>query len=147
MISHHLTFLLLHRMIFTRYAWIQSLLTESLYRIILRNKELINPVQHVLILCPRRIQCSSSLVILKRLHFQNVLRALSLCCEFQFFLSFWMYWHFQALRCSGALLAGNHLSSCPLSGVVEIGNVRAQSYTVICHSASPSAHHCGIALP
>lgn len=145
-ISHHLTFLLLHRMIFTRYAWVQSFFTENLCGIILWNKELINPIQHMLILCPRRIQCSSSLIILKHLHFQNVLWALSLCWEFQFFLSFWMHWHFQALCCSRTLIAGNHLSSYLLSGVLETGNVRPQPYTLICHRASPSAHHCGIAL-
>lgn len=51
-----------------------------------------------------------------------------------------LYASFPVLCCPRTLIAGNHLSSSPLSGVRETGNIRAQPYTLICPSASPPAH-------
>lgn len=77
---------------------------------------------------------------------QSVAWVLNPFCEFQFFLPFQVHWAFQALPCARALIDGNHLSSCPFSGVLGTGNVRAQTSILICHCLSASSHCHGIAL-
>lgn len=145
-VTCHLIFLLLHRTVFTMYAWTEHLITENLSAIVFWKKELINPSQHMLMLCPRRPWYSSLRVFLKDSPSLSVAWVLNPFCEFQFFLSFQVHWHFQALPCARALIDGNHLSSCPFSGVLGTGNVRAQTSILMCHCVSASFHCHEIAL-